>query len=202
MDATSLHAFSNKADWRRALRVITPSFRIRDERVGDVAAREVLLDVSFGPARFAKTCERLRERRVAAMGLSFVATNGSVLVGTLRLWDVEIGDRASLMLGPLAVDPAARSLGIGKALIDHGLQRAKKLGHESVILVGDAPYYARFGFDAALTDGFVLPGPVERARFLGLELTPGALHGAKGRIVGAGAFIGSRRDQDPERRAA
>ncbi len=154
------------SDWRHAFHLVTPSFRIRDERANDVPAREALLDAAFGPARFSKTCERLREGRHAAEGLSFVATDGSAILGTVRLWHVEIGDRASLMLGPLAVASTRRSAGIGGALMDHALRRARKLGHESVILVGDAPYYARFGFDPALTDGFVLPGPVERERFL------------------------------------
>ena len=106
------------------------------------------------------------------------------------------------MLGPLAVASAKRSAGIGAALMEHALRRAKKLGHESVILVGDAPYYVRWGFDAALTEGFVLPGPVERARFLGLELAPGALKGVEGRIVGAGAFVGAGRDERDSRLAA
>lgn len=202
MNAAYSASSRSKTDWRHALRLITPAFRIRDERPTDVAAREALLDASFGPARFAKTCERLREGRHAAEGLSFVATDGADLVGTVRLWHVEIGDRASLMLGPLAVSQTKRSAGIGGALMEHALRRAKKLGHASVILVGDAPYYARWGFDAALTDGFVLPGPVERERFLGLELVPGALKGAGGRIVGAGAFIGPRRDEGGSRLAA
>lgn len=203
MDATTVVALnSSKADWLRALRLITPTFRIRDEREGDGRAREMLLDASFGPSRVKKTSERLREGRHAAAELSFVATSGAGVVGTIRLWDIEIGDRASLLLGPLAVDPSMRSAGIGKALIEHSLRRARKLGHESVVLVGDAPYYARFGFDAALTEGFALPGPVERVRFLGLELIPGALKGAHGRVVGAGAFSASRADGQRSRLAA
>ena len=198
MDATTSSAhFQAKADWRRAFRVVASSFRIRDERPADVPAREALLDAAFGPARFAKTCERLREGRLASTGLSFVAVAGGKLAGTVRLWDVEIGDRASLMLGPLAVDTCLRSAGIGGALMEYALRRARKLGHESVILVGDAPYYARFGFDPALTAGFVLPGPVERARFLGLELAAGGFKGVEGRVVGTGALVedgrGSRR---------
>ncbi|MDX7951613.1 N-acetyltransferase [Lichenihabitans sp. Uapishka_5] len=198
MDATPSSALSTaKADWFRAFRLIASPFRIRDERGGDTAAREVLLDTAFGPSRLGKTCERLREGRRAASGLSFVAVADGVLVGTVRLWDVEIGDRAGLMLGPIAVDGRLRSAGIGRALMDHALRRARKLGHKGVILVGDAPYYARFGFDPALTEGFDLPGPVERARFLGLELTAGGLKGARGRIVGTGALVedarGSRR---------
>ncbi len=185
----------------RMLRPVAPSFRIRDERPRDEAAREALLDRSFGPGRFTKTCERLRENRLPADGLSFVAVDGTTVVGTLRFWHVECGRKVALMLGPVAVDPATRSAGIGRALIEHGLKRAAKLGHDSVILVGDAPYYARFGFTASLTAKLALPGPVNVARFLGLELVPGALAGVSGRVVGAGLLV-DRRGREPLRLAA
>ena len=185
----------------RMLRPVAPNFRIRDERPRDEAAREALLDRSFGPGRFTKTCERLREGRLPAEGLSFVALDGATVVGTLRFWHVECGRKAALMLGPLAVDPATRSAGIGRALIEHGLRRAAKLGHDSVILVGDAPYYARFGFKAASAAKLVLPGPVDVERFLGLELVAGALAGVSGRVVGAGLLV-DRRGREPLRLAA
>ena len=176
-------------------------FRVRDERPRDVEAREALLDRGFGPARFTKTSERLREGRLPAEGLSFVAVCGGAIVGTLRFWSIEAGRHPSLLLGPLAVESAYRSAGIGRALIEHGLMRAGKLGHGSVMLVGDAPYYARFGFSAAPVSRLVLPGPVDPARFLGLELVPGALAGASGRVVGAGLLV-SRREPEPLRLAA
>ncbi len=185
----------------RMLRPVVPSFRLRDERPRDEAAREALLDRSFGPGRFAKTCERLREGRLPADGLSFVALDGATLVGTLRFWHVECGRKVALMLGPLAVDPGYRSAGIGRALIEHGLNRAARIGHESVILVGDAPYYERFGFTPAPVAKLVLPGPVDVARFLGLELVPGSLAGASGRVVGAGLLV-ERRRREPLRLAA
>ena len=178
-----------------------PAFRLRDERAGDVAAREALLDDAFGASRFEKTCERLREGRAAADGLSFVAMADGKLVGTLRFWHVEAGDRVGLMLGPLAVSTVHRSLGIGRAMIDHGLHRARKLGHPAVILVGDAPYYGRFGFDAGCVSGLALPGPVDRNRFLGLELVPGGLAKTRGRVVGTGLLV-ERRDGDELRLAA
>ncbi len=184
------------AAWRM-LRPVSSSVRLRDERLGDVAAREAILDASFGFSRFEKTCERLREGRLAADGLSFVATAGNRVVGTLRFWHVEAGNCESLMLGPLAVAAEHRSAGIGRALIEHGLQRARKLGHGSVILVGDAPYYARFGFTRALTLGLTLPGPVDEARFLGLELVPGALSSAAGRVVGTGLLVAAHREDGP-----
>ena len=189
------------ADLGRSLRPVASPFRLRDERAGDIAARERLLDASFGPARFEKTCERLREGRVAAEGLSFVAMQAGELVGTLRFWHIEAGRHQSLLLGPLAVSSAHRSAGIGRAMIEHGLQRAGRLGHASVILVGDAPYYAKFGFRRALAEGLTLPGPVDAARFLGLDLVPGALATAYGRVVGTGLLVETR-GRDGLRRAA
>jgi predicted N-acetyltransferase YhbS len=152
----------------------------------DVAARERLLDVAFGPARFAKTCERLRDGRIAADGLAFTARVGGRLVGTIRLWDIIAGGVPALLLGPLAVDAAHEGKGIGGALMRHALAEAARLGHKAVILVGDAPYYARFGFSRALTENLLLPGPVNLDRFLGLELAPGALASAHGLVVASG----------------
>ena len=160
---------------------------IRDETTADVFARELLLDASFGLARHAKACERLREGRAPAQGLALTATQRGVLVGTLRLWHVLAGYRPALLLGPLAVRASARNQRLGARLIGEALRRAHAQGHGAVLLVGDAPYYARFGFDDALTAQLDMPGPVERARFLGLELTPGALAGARGLVRPAGA---------------
>ncbi len=159
---------------------------IRDEAASDIGAREALLDVAFGPARFLKTCQRLRDGRAPAHGLALVATDDDgALIGTLRLWPILAGGRAALLLGPLAVAGQSRSLGIGGALIAESLERAAALGHRAVLLVGDEPYYARFGFERRFTERLTMPGPVERARFLGLELVAGALHGARGRVVPA-----------------
>ena len=163
---------------------------IRDEAPADAGARESLLDRAFGPARFAKTCAKLRDGRIAAEGLSLAAFDASGdLIGTLRLWHVAVGadNRPALMLGPLAVEATARAGGVGSALVREGLARAATLGHTAVILVGDAPYYARFGFESALAADLALPGPVERARFQGLELAAGALTGASGMVRATGA---------------
>jgi len=181
--------------------VVTPNFRLRDERARDIAAREALLDESFGASRFEKTCERLREGRAAAEGLSVVAVDGAAVVGTLRFWSIECGPTPALMLGPLAVAESHRAQGIGRALVADGLARAAKLGHGGVMLVGDAPYYARFGFTHAPMAKLVLPGPVDRARLLGFELRPGGLAGAEGRVVGTGLLV-ERREPEPLRLAA
>src|SRR5271165_5856041 len=144
---------------------------VRHERLSDVPAREALLDRAFGEARFAKTCERLRVGRLPAAGLSLVATDDGRVVGTVRLWHISTGfDRPALLLGPLAVDPECRSRGIGAALMNRAIAEARRRGHRIILLVGDEPYYAKFGFSAAATGSLSLPGPYEAHRLLGLAL--------------------------------
>jgi predicted N-acetyltransferase YhbS len=162
-------------------------FAIRGERASDVAAREALLDASFGANRQTRTCQRLRDGRTPAQGLAFAAVRNGKLVGTLRLWRVDAGGAAALVLGPLAVDPSCRGLGIGATLMHHALSAAAARGHDAVILLGDAAYYARFGFSADKAASLSLPGPFERERLLALELREGALDGARGLIVANGA---------------
>ena len=162
-------------------------FAIRAERSSDVVAREALLDACFGDNRHARTCQRLRDGRAPAEGLALSALVRGRLVGTVRLWHVSAGGIPALMLGPLAVEASSRKSGAGAALMDHALAAAKARGHRAVILLGDAPYYARFGFSAAKTGELSLPGPFERDRLLGLELREGALAGAWGMIAPSGA---------------
>jgi predicted N-acetyltransferase YhbS len=161
-------------------------FAIRSERASDVVAREALLDACFGANRQLRTCQRLRDGRAPAEGLAFSAVRNGKLAGTVRLWHVSAGGRPALVLGPLAVDPSCRALGVGAALMNHALAAATARGHGAVLLLGDASYYARFGFTAAKTAGLSLPGPFERERLLGLELRNGALDGAAGMIVPTG----------------
>jgi predicted N-acetyltransferase YhbS len=161
---------------------------IRHERAGDILAREALLDAAFGADRSEKTSERLREDRLPAGGLSFVATEQGRIVGTVRLWHIQAGPgRPALLLGPLAVDAGCRKRGIGSALMRRALREARRLGHRVVLLVGDAPFYARFGFSALKTGLLRLPGPFEAQRLLALELAEGALDGAHGLIGATGA---------------
>jgi predicted N-acetyltransferase YhbS len=174
--------------WPRTTNVL-----MRDERALDVVARERLLDEAFGPARFAKTCQRLRDGRVPAHRLALVATDGNRLVGTLRFWDIEAGGRPALLLGPIAVAKSHRCAGIGSRFIRVGLERARRLDHRAVLLVGDAAYYTRFGFARQFTTGLIMPGPVDEGRFLGLELVPGSLAEARGAVVGTVAVEGTTR---------
>lgn len=167
---------------------------IREEIAADIPFREHLLDRAFGRKRRRKTSERLRAGRLPSEGLAFTAVDEEVkLLGTLRLWDVLAGSAGpALLLGPLAVDCAAQGRGIGAALMRHAIAEAKLRGHRAIILVGDAPYYQRFGFSAGPVADLHLPGPVERQRFLGLELEPGALDGAEGLVAGCGRLEASR----------
>ena len=163
-------------------------FAIRAERSSDVAAREALLDACFGANRHMRTCQRLRDGRAPAEGLALSAMREGRLVGTVRLWHVSAGGIPALMLGPLAVDSQCRKFGLGAALMEQALATAKALGHGAVILLGDAPYYSRFGFSPLKIGELSLPGPFERDRLLGLELREGALDDAGGMIVPTGAL--------------
>ncbi|MCR6733038.1 MAG: N-acetyltransferase [Afipia sp.] len=176
------------AVWKKTAALTTDAapFAIRAERASDVAAREALLDASFGEGRHARTCQRLRDGRAPAEGLAFTAVQEGRVVGTVRLWHVSAGGIPALVLGPLAVDASCRKLGVGAALMTHALAAAKARGHGAVILRGDAAYYARFGFSAEKTGELALPGPFERDRLLAVELRAGALDDAWGMIVATG----------------
>ena len=162
-------------------------FAIRAERTSDALARKALLDACFGDNRHMRTCQRLRDGRAPAEGLALSAVRQGRVIGSVRLWHVSAGGIPALMLGPLAVEASSRQLGVGAALMDHALAAAKARGHRAAILLGDAPYYARFGFSAARTGELSLSGPFERDRLLGLELREGALDGAWGMIAPTGA---------------
>ena len=146
-----------------------------------------MLDQAFGEGRSTKTAQRLRDGRLPSEGLSFVAVENRRVVGTVRLWDVTAGPKqTALLLGPIAVACDRQGRGLGGALMRHCLQAASKLGHEAVLLVGDAPYYSRFGFSADATGALWLPGPYERDRLLAHEFVSGALTDARGLISATG----------------
>lgn len=157
-----------------------------------VAARDALLNRAMGLNWKRKSSQKLRRGRRPSEGLSFVARDqAGCLVGTVRLWDVSMGagGPAALLLGPLAVDPALKGAGVGKALMSHAISEAERLGHKVILLVGDASYYARFGFSADNTGALAMPGPYERHRFLALELVPGAIGNAAGTLQAAGRRV-------------
>jgi len=162
------------------------NFTIGPESPADSWARERLLDAVFGAARFEKSVERLRVGRKPAEGLALTAKDGARLVGTLRLWHVRAGGVPALLLGPLAVAKVFRGRGIGRALMEKALSKALDTAHQAILLVGDAAYYEPFGFSRRHTLSLALPGPVDKARFLGLELTQGALKAASGLVAASG----------------
>ena len=159
------------------------SVTILTEKPEDAAAIARLHERTFGPGRFVRTSERIRERMVHRLDLSYTARIGTLLVGSVRLTPIRIGDTPALMLGPLTVDPAFENRGIGRALIERSLAAAREAGHRLVLLVGDEPYYGRFGFRRVPPGRLAMPGPVDPARFLALELAEGALTDAHGAVL-------------------
>lgn len=159
------------------------SLIIRPEQPSDSDAIERLHERAFGPGRFARTASRLREGAPHLLDLSFTALVGTLLVGSVRLTPIMAGEEPALMLGPLTVEPAFESRGIGAALMNRSLQAAKEKGHTLVLLVGDEPYYSRFGFKRVPLRQLELPGPVNPDRFLALELVEGILSRAKGPVT-------------------
>lgn len=158
-------------------------FSICPERSCDVAAIETLLDEVFGPGRFARTAYHLREGVAPIAGLSFVAIAGGQLRGSIRFSPVSVGGARALFLGPLVVKLEDRGKGVGIDLLKRGLKAAKATGASSVMLVGDASYYARVGFKP-LGRGRVIPsGPIDPDRLLALEFESGGLDALKGPLT-------------------
>ncbi len=147
------------------------------------AAVEALVDRAFGPGRFAKSSERLREGNRKLDDCSFVALRGDAVIGSVRLWPVTIGGKPVAFLGPLAVDATQRSAGLGQALVETACAAAAKAGWKAVLLVGDAPYFARIGFSAAPAAKVVMPGPADQRRVLLKALVPGGDEGFEGRVA-------------------
>lgn len=149
-----------------------PALRIDAEAPADAIDVEALVLAAFGPGRFAKTAERLRER--AAVVAGFVARDGARLLGSVRLWSITIDGAPALFLGPIAVAADNRKAGLGADLVQACLAWAADKGM-GVLLVGDAPYFGRFGFNAA--PDVRLPGPADPRRLLwhGVDQPSGAV---------------------------
>jgi predicted N-acetyltransferase YhbS len=137
---------------------------------------------AFGPGRFARTAYRLREGVAADASLSFVARVGTLLVGAIRMTQVLVDSSPALLLGPLTVEPAFRSQGVGEALMQHSLEAARAANHGLVLLVGDEEYYGRVGFQRVPHGKIVMPGPVDPDRLLYHELKPGAFAATNGKM--------------------
>jgi predicted N-acetyltransferase YhbS len=158
------------------------SLTILPETQGDAPAIERLHERTFGPGRYARTAYRLREQAAHSLDLSFTARVGTLLVGSVRLSPVRIGEAKVLLLGPLTVEPPFRDRGVGQALIARALEEARAKGHRLVILVGDEPYYGKCGFKRIPPGRVVMPGPVDPDRLLVAELSAGAFDGISGSI--------------------
>ncbi len=142
---------------------------------------EALYDLCFAPGREALSSYRLRDGVEPVAGLSLVARDElGVVAGAIRYWPVRVGKRQALLLGPIAVHPTHQGEGLGAVLMQDSLARARELGWTRVILVGDAPYYARFGFSKLA--GLVMPPPTNPERVLGYELVEGAWKGVDGEV--------------------
>lgn len=167
--------------------LIAPSMSSLPPIVPEVAedSHEVdaLIENAFGPGRFVKAAERLRENRAPAPGLSMVAREAGAVVGCARMWDIHIGETPALLLGPFAVSPGWQNRGLGAALIEAACQHAAKQGHALVLLVGDAAYFSRAGFMPVERGAVVLPGPVDGRRVLLRALRAGAAQGVRGEVT-------------------
>jgi predicted N-acetyltransferase YhbS len=152
------------------------------ETADDAIAIERLHERTFGPGRFARTAYRIRERVPHILELSLTARIGTLLVGSVRLSPIRVGDTPALLLGPLTIDPPFRKRGIGAKMIDRALSQARAAGHRLVVLVGDEPYYARAGFKRIPRRRVTMPGPVDPERLLVAELAAGAFEGVSGAI--------------------
>jgi predicted N-acetyltransferase YhbS len=155
------------------------------ETPADAAIVEKLAERAFGPGRFSRSAYRLREGVEPDYQLSLVARVATLVVGANRMTPIRLGDAPALLLGPLIVDPAFHSRGIGAALVEKSLEEAAKAGHRLVFLVGDYAYYKRFGFERAPIGRLAMPGPVDPARMLVRELAPGAFEGVSGAVARA-----------------
>jgi predicted N-acetyltransferase YhbS len=158
---------------------------LTNETPDDGPVIDKLHERAFGPGRFVRTAFRLREGVAPDPCLSFIARIGSMIVGSIRLTPIHIGEHPALLLGPLTVEPAFRSRGIGLALMQMSLASSTKSGHRLVMLVGDEPYYGRVGFKRIAPGRVMLPGPVDPLRLLIKELTVGAFDGVAGAARGA-----------------
>src|SRR3954466_9158364 len=142
------------------------SLTVLPEKADDAGPIERLHERTFGPGRYARTAYRIRERTDHRLDLSFTARIGTLLVGSVRLTPIRIGETRALLLGPLTIEPPFRDRGIGKVLMERALGAAKAKGHRLVVLVGDEPYYARVGFKRIPNGAIKMPGPAAPARIL------------------------------------
>jgi predicted N-acetyltransferase YhbS len=159
-----------------------PALRHQAERPEDAPAVEALIDRAFGPGRFTKSSERVREFALFRPDLSFGAWHDGRLAGVVRQYVVRVGERGLIFLGPLAVEEDERKLGAGAGLVEQACAAARAAGYDAVLLVGDEAYFARMGFSAAAAANIRMPGPVDQRRVLLRPLIAGAEAGLAGPV--------------------
>lgn len=157
-------------------------FSVEPAREADQPAIERLHARAFGPGRFARTAFRVREQAGQNSGTGFVARVGTLMVGSVLITPVLVGATRGYMLGPLTVEPAFEGRGIGARLMAEAARAARDNGATLILLVGDESYYSRFGYKRVPIGQIALPGPVDPARLLALELDAGVLGAARGAV--------------------
>ena len=156
-------------------------YSLKTETNADWWEVEALYDLCFAPGREALSSYRLRDGVKPVAGLGLLARDADgILGGAIRYWPVLVGSKPCLLLGPVAVHPTRQGEGLGGVLIVDSLKAAEKLGWERVMLVGDAPYYGKFGFEKL--SEVEMPPPTNPERVLGLDLIPGAWKGVSGKV--------------------
>lgn len=157
-------------------------YRLEEETDDDYWEVEYLYDLCFSAGRTGLSSYRLRDgvAKVADLCLT-LRDEHDVLAAVIRYWPVRVGGHPTLLLGPVAVHPTRQGEGLGGLLIRESLALARKLGWERVLLVGDAPYYRRFGFEKR--EGVIMPPPTNPDRVLGITLQPGAWDGVTGDVT-------------------
>lgn len=158
----------------------------RPEVAADAAAIDAIHDITFGPGRYSRTAFRIREGHAADGPTSLVAVHDGKVIGSVRQTAIAVGEMPALLLGPLAVLPSLKNLGVGKALMRRSMEAARQRHHRLILLVGDLPYYWPFGFRVIPSGRVELPGPVDPGRLLWAELTPGASDGVAGLVKATG----------------
>lgn len=143
-------------------------------------AIELINDEAFGPGRFARAAYKIREGGPHERSLSFVALRGDEVVASVRLTRIAAGEGRALLLGPLAVRPAHKNVGIGRKLVGIAIDAARQAGAGAVILVGDEPYYGPLGFRRVPRGQLTMPRPVDPERLLAAEIIPGAVETLRG----------------------
>jgi predicted N-acetyltransferase YhbS len=161
------------------------SIAISAERPVDDAAIRAMEERAFGPGRFARSAYRLREGVSHDLALSFVARVSTLVIGSVRQTRVIAGGVPVLLLGPLTVEPAFRSRGVGRELMEAALGAATMAGYAAVLLVGDEPYYRRVGFTRVAPGRLTMPGPVDPGRLLVRELVEGTAATLSGAVRAA-----------------